>query len=706
MSIFLSYRRADSSHALWLYPWLIEWFGRDNVFWDRKDIDVGTKFDEVIEQQIRASKAFVALITPSWLSALDEQGRPRLQSPEDWIRRETVLALHEGLLILPVLATGMNALGPDDVPTELKDLARIQMLEMGDIRFYDVLRERLERVVDVGARVTSKERPEVSRLEQRASNLLRRQIQRLQVRAVELIEEGRTDRATEELNEGSELLMALLDLLPGDATLDAQLGFLFSTTAQAFQAENQPEDAERYFDLAVSVFERVRANPVVFRDRPLDLASAIKGLGGVYYERDDPETAIRYYREALAVVPDYAYAWHDLFLALVVLANRGDVQLAALRESFEKTERLGRHMPGIGAAQTERLERQLIRFDPVRARGLLDRSRATNDRGDMAIAWDGLANAAYLSGQYDEAQAHATQALALYRELHDERATAQLLWRLAQINTSLGDEEAAANFYHQAQAAFEVLGDAASAERVAIETRIGTELAQDAAARRSEAEDLEAIVNSADADLAAYTPDEHPEQWVTAAFKRGSALLQLGAFRQSAFREAVQGFDRMLEIVDRQGSPEAWAGIHKSRGEAYRGLADQHPGAIEEAVRSFDRALEVFTRDGYPEEWADLMMSRGLALQFSGKDGPTDLREAIRSYDSAIGVYTRETHPGDWARMMLNRGLAYAAVQGSDETADAQEATRSFQAVVDAKGEYAAVAEAALAARRKPSGGS
>jgi hypothetical protein len=31
MSVFLSYRRIDGPYALWIYPWLIQWFGRDIV---------------------------------------------------------------------------------------------------------------------------------------------------------------------------------------------------------------------------------------------------------------------------------------------------------------------------------------------------------------------------------------------------------------------------------------------------------------------------------------------------------------------------------------------------------------------------------------------------------------------------------------------------------------------------------------------------
>lgn len=356
MSIFLSYRRADSAHALWLYPWLIQWFGREQVFWDRKDIDPGANFAEVIEQQIRSSSAFIALVSNNWLSASDDEGHRRIDSPEDWIRRETVLALREQILVIPVLVGGMKAPSVQDLPGELQKFAEFQMLSMADMVFYDLLRESLENGIPGSAQGPGPSNEETTRLQRRAGSLLRRQIQRLQVRAVELIQDRKLDRATEELNEGSELLMTLLDLLPGDTTLDAQLGYLFGTTGQTFHAAGDEEQAGRYLDLAMSVFERVKANPALFHERPSDIASAIKGIGGVYYERGHPVTAIQHYRTAIEIDPLYSYAWHDLFLAYGELARRGTINLAGMREAIDKARETGLGRPGLGADKFEALE--------------------------------------------------------------------------------------------------------------------------------------------------------------------------------------------------------------------------------------------------------------------------------------------------------------------------------------------------------------
>src|SRR5262249_46339337 len=139
MPIFLSYRRADSADAICLYPWLIQWFGREHVFWDRKDIHPGETFPEVLENQVRSSKAFIALLGENWLSATDERGNRRIDSPEDWIRRETLLALQQEILIIPVLASGTKCPPIDDLPHDLRKIAGLQMLSTGDISFHDRL---------------------------------------------------------------------------------------------------------------------------------------------------------------------------------------------------------------------------------------------------------------------------------------------------------------------------------------------------------------------------------------------------------------------------------------------------------------------------------------------------------------------------------------------------------------------------------------
>lgn len=365
MGVFLSYRRADSSHALWIYPSLVKWFGAEQVFWDRKNIAAGRNFAEVIEQQIGASKAFVALVTDYWLFAINKDGNRRIDSPEDWIHRETALALQNQILVIPVLI-GMSALRAEDLPPPLQNLAKLQMLTMSDMSFHDLLRERLETVLPAAATLPSASAADLLRLQRRAGNLLRRQVQRLQVRAADFISAGLLDRATEELNEGSELLMAILDLLPGDDTLDAQLGYLFSTTAQTFKDAKQNEQAAQYFNLAMSVFERIRRDTGKTRAQStgvtdvFDIASALNGIGTVHYEREDPVTAIRFKKMALDLHPDYNYAWHDLVGAYDMLARRGSINLSAMRHAIDRLRETAAAKPGLGEDKLQNFETRYI----------------------------------------------------------------------------------------------------------------------------------------------------------------------------------------------------------------------------------------------------------------------------------------------------------------------------------------------------------
>ena len=133
--IFLSYRRQDTDHALSLYMWLIKRYGRDAIFWDQKNIDAGRDFAEILAQGIEKSVAFIALIGPEWLAA-DSAGHRRIDSPDDWVRRETSSALDRRMLVIPVLGSGARMPAAKDLPDELKRFSRLQALSIADMRFY------------------------------------------------------------------------------------------------------------------------------------------------------------------------------------------------------------------------------------------------------------------------------------------------------------------------------------------------------------------------------------------------------------------------------------------------------------------------------------------------------------------------------------------------------------------------------------------
>jgi hypothetical protein len=81
------------------------------------------------------------LIGPKWLTLADEEGRRRLDNPDDWIRFEIRTALKRRVRVIPVLVDGAKMPRQQQLPTDLSDLARLNALEMSYDRYaYDASR--------------------------------------------------------------------------------------------------------------------------------------------------------------------------------------------------------------------------------------------------------------------------------------------------------------------------------------------------------------------------------------------------------------------------------------------------------------------------------------------------------------------------------------------------------------------------------------
>jgi TIR domain len=105
--IFISYRRQETRHlAGRLYDRLADRFGEDRIFMDVDSIEPGVDFSDAIQQAIGSSDVLLALIGPDWLTATDQDGRRRLDDPDDIVRLEVEAALECGVRVIPVLAEG------------------------------------------------------------------------------------------------------------------------------------------------------------------------------------------------------------------------------------------------------------------------------------------------------------------------------------------------------------------------------------------------------------------------------------------------------------------------------------------------------------------------------------------------------------------------------------------------------------------------
>jgi TIR domain len=140
--IFISYRHNDAGpYARLLQVYLLERFPHAPVFMDLDSIEAGADFVEAIEAGVGSCRVLVALIGPKWLMLADEEGRRRLDHPDDWIRFEIGTALKRRVRVIPVLVDGAKMPRQQQLPTDLSDLARLNALEMSYDRYaYDISR--------------------------------------------------------------------------------------------------------------------------------------------------------------------------------------------------------------------------------------------------------------------------------------------------------------------------------------------------------------------------------------------------------------------------------------------------------------------------------------------------------------------------------------------------------------------------------------
>jgi hypothetical protein len=163
--IFISYRRDDTAYpASWLFDRLAGHFGRAQIFKDIDSIQLGDDFIEAITTAVGACSVLLALIGDRWLTITDENGRRRLDNPEDFVRLEIETALARDVRVIPILVEGARMPHPSELPPSLGMLARRQALELSPSRFgFDSGRliSVLDRdLADIRARPTQETAPE------------------------------------------------------------------------------------------------------------------------------------------------------------------------------------------------------------------------------------------------------------------------------------------------------------------------------------------------------------------------------------------------------------------------------------------------------------------------------------------------------------------------------------------------------------------
>ena len=160
ITIFISYRRGMSSGwAGRLAEKLRAHFGSSNVFMDIETLQPGADFVEAISSAVKSCDVLLAIIAPDWINAKTPPGGRRLDDPGDFVRIEVTSALSRNVTVIPVLVGDATMPTAEDLPDDLKDLARRQAHELSDTRWdFDCQRliDALDRISGAEDRASAK----------------------------------------------------------------------------------------------------------------------------------------------------------------------------------------------------------------------------------------------------------------------------------------------------------------------------------------------------------------------------------------------------------------------------------------------------------------------------------------------------------------------------------------------------------------------
>ena len=162
--ILISYRRSDSApYAGRLFDLLDERFP-GSVFLDVESIAAGEDFIRRLEECVRDCDVLIAVIGKSWLSAQHEDGRRRLEDPQDYLRIEIATELRLGILVIPTLVDGARLPEAHDLPDDLAPLIRLQAAELRDSSFRKDAQSLRRRIEQATGRLARRKFPTVARM--------------------------------------------------------------------------------------------------------------------------------------------------------------------------------------------------------------------------------------------------------------------------------------------------------------------------------------------------------------------------------------------------------------------------------------------------------------------------------------------------------------------------------------------------------------
>ena len=237
-----------------------------------------------------------------------------------------------------------------------------ETLETG-VNLSDEAIEKIRKSIVTEAENARKVRTIASKEMENVTRIMERQANRLNVHAVGLIDEGEYNMAVEELQEGLILVAMLLNEAPSDLNLRLELGFIYKTLAQVYDATGDTSESDQYIQLAETIFRSIKDEVPADRKTARNTANVIHGLANISHKRGDYISAIESYKITTTIDPEHIYAWHDMFLAYYELAKQGNVEIEAMRYALAQVKTLNTKTQNLTKRQITRLENLLIKVE-------------------------------------------------------------------------------------------------------------------------------------------------------------------------------------------------------------------------------------------------------------------------------------------------------------------------------------------------------
>jgi formylglycine-generating enzyme required for sulfatase activity len=157
--VFISYRRVDSRSITLAIRLRLSQEPDLDVFQDITNIPDGYDFRTYLKEGVTECDVLVVVIGNQWLEVADDQGRRRLDNPDDFVRIEVKTGLERNgqCLVLPVLVNDAAPPPETRLPDDLKALATLNMRRK--VREEDDFEPDMTRLIEAIRGFTVGERP-------------------------------------------------------------------------------------------------------------------------------------------------------------------------------------------------------------------------------------------------------------------------------------------------------------------------------------------------------------------------------------------------------------------------------------------------------------------------------------------------------------------------------------------------------------------